>query len=334
MNPYVFFVGCPRSGTTLIQRIGNAHPLLAVINEQEWIAKWWQRRIGIAPDGTVTPELVETLFSHKRFPRLGLEPERVAQLVRGGERKHYTAFVTELFDLHGQAEGKPLVGEKSPSYVKHLATMHELFPRARFVHLIRDGRDVALSALAWKKSERSLGRYPTWPDHPVTTAAVWWDWHVRLGREVGTSLGGDLYYELRYESLVVDAEEECRNLCTFLDVPYDEAMLRFHEGRTRRKPGLGAKAAWLPVTPGLRSWQEQMPEEDVARFEAACGPLLDELGYPSGTEPVSKEQRDEALRVCDVFAAWVRSSGQAIPQAWTNAGEGPSVGAAVEAGAR
>lgn len=317
MNPYAFFVGCPRSGTTLIQRLGNAHPLLAVVNEAEWIAKWWERRVGVEPDGTVRPELVERLLAHKRFPRLGLEPERVAELVRDSEPKHYTRFVTELFDLHGRAEGKPLVGEKSPSYVKDLATMHELFPHARFVHLIRDGRDVALSALAWKKRERVLGRYPTWKDDPVTTAAIWWEWHVRLGREVGASLGPDLYHELRYESLVDDPQEECRKLCGFLDVRYDEAMLRFHEGRTRRKPGLGSKASWLPVTPGLRSWRQQMPAEDVVRFAAACGPLLDELGYESGAGAVSEERRERAMRLRAAFAAGARSRGRAIPEAWT-----------------
>jgi sulfotransferase family protein len=316
-NPYVFFVGCPRSGTTLIQRLGNAHPLLAVIDEQEWIAKWWEGRVGIGPDGTVTPELVERLLSHKRFPRLGVEPERIAELVRNGGPKHYTAFVTELFDLRGQLEGKPLVGEKSPSYVKHVATMHELFPSARFVHLIRDGRDVALSALAWKKSERSLGRFPTWQNDTVTTAAIWWEWHVRLGREIGASLDPDLYYELRYESLVEDPEDECRKLCEFLVVPYDEKMLRFHEGRTRVRPGLGAKAAWLPVTAGLRSWREQMSPDDVARFEAVCSPLLDELGYTSGAGAVSEEQRDGAMRLRDAFAASVRSRGRRLPDAWT-----------------
>jgi hypothetical protein len=316
VNPYAFFVGCPRSGTTLIQRLGNAHPLLAVVNEAEWIATWWETRAGVAPDGTVTPELVERLLSHRRFPRLGLQPERVAELVRDGEPKHYAVFVTELFDLHGRAEGKPLVGEKSPTYVRHLATMHELFPQARFVHLIRDGRDVALSALDWKKGERILGRFPTWPDDPVTTAALWWEWHVRLGRETGASLGPDLYYELQYESLVDDPHEECRKLCAFLDVPYDEAMLRFHEGRRRSKPGLGSKAAWLPVTPGLRSWRRQMPAEDVARFEAACGPLLDELGYLGGTGAASGDQVERAMRLRAAFAAGAQSHGWAIPEAW------------------
>jgi hypothetical protein len=324
VNPYVFFVGCPRSGTTLVQRLANAHPLLAVVNEAEWIATWWETRVGVAPDGTVTPDLLERLLAHKRFPRLGLEQEAVAELVRDGEPKHYARFVSELFDLHGRAEGKPLVGEKSPKYVSQLDTLHELFPQARFVHLIRDGRDVTLSALAWKKAGRILGRHVTWHDDPLTTAAVWWEWHVRHGREVGASLRPDLYYELRYESLVDDPEGECRELCRFLDLRFDAAMLRFHEGRRRTKPGLGAKASWLPVTPGLRSWPRQMPAEDVVRFEAACGSLLDELGYPRGARATSGSERAFAAQIRKRFAEQERSRRRPLPRAWTK-------GAAVEA---
>jgi hypothetical protein len=68
-------------------------------------------------------------------------------------------------------------------------------------------------------------------------------------------------------------------LCQFLGVPYDDAMLRFHEGRERTEPNLDAKKAWRPVTQGLRDWRSQMSQQDVERFEAATGDLLDELGY-------------------------------------------------------
>jgi hypothetical protein len=324
VNPYAFFVGCPRSGTTLVQRLANAHPVLAVVNEAEWVATWWETRFGVAPDGTVKPELVDHVVSHRRFPRLGLETESVAELVPADKPKHYAQFVSELFDLHGRAKGKPLVGEKSPTYVRQLTTLNELFPQARFIHLIRDGRDVTLSALEWKKGGRILGGYATWQDDPLTTAAIWWEWHVRLGREVGVALGPDLYYELRYESLVDDPERECRKLCRFLDLRYDVAMLRFHEGRTRTKPGLGAKASWLPVTPGLRTWHREMSTADVARFEAACGPLLDELGYERGAPSVSRRQRELVTPLRERFAEAAESRGRALPRAWTDTSQGVS----------
>src|SRR3712207_7334880 len=74
-----------------------------------------------------------------------------------------------------------------------------LFP---YTTLFRsDGRDVCLSILNWKKADRALGRFSTWGEDQVTTAAVWWEWHVRLGREDGGSLAPKLYHEVRYEEL-------------------------------------------------------------------------------------------------------------------------------------
>jgi hypothetical protein len=318
MNPYVFLVGCPRSGTTLLMRIVDAHPQMAVVNETQWVPRWWERRVGITPDGTVTPQLVRNLLGHSRFSRLELDAQRVEQLVQDGYPKHYARFVTELFDLHGQVKGKRLVGEKSPGYVRHLPTLEALWPAARIVHLIRDGRDVSLSALDWKKSERVVGRHSTWEADRVSTAALWWEWQVRLGRDAADVIGPERYCEVRYESLVADPEGECRRLSAFLDVPYDDAMLRFHEGRTRVKPGRGAKAAWLPVTRGLRRWEEQMRGDDVARFEAVAGDLLEELGYRRGAS-LSTEQLRTAARLREAFADETLAHRRTVPEAWRSA---------------
>jgi hypothetical protein len=86
-------------------------------------------------------------------------------------------------------------------------------------------------------------------------------------------------------------------------------MLRFHEGRTRDDPGLDAKDAWRPVTPGLRNWPAQMPAGDVERFEAAAGGLLDELGYPRGCAHPSPEAVRQAARACALY----RSSSKSPP---------------------
>jgi Sulfotransferase family len=317
VNPYVFLVGCLRSGTTLLQRIVDAHPRIAVIHETQWVPRWYERGVGLTPAGDVTPELVEQLFEHRRFGRLDVERAAVAGLLDDGEPLHYRRFVAELFDLHGRAKGKRLVGEKSPGYVRHIPTLNELWPEARIVHLIRDGRAVCLSAREWSKADRILGRFPTWEDDEVITAALWWEWHVRLGREAGLPVGDDRYMELSYEALVDRPEAACARLCGFLGVPYDDAMLRFHEGRTRARPGRSAKAAWLPVTPGLRDWAHQMPARDVERFEATAGALLGELGYPRAVPAPAEEDVERAERLRREFADAVRARKRPVPADWT-----------------
>ena len=282
-NPFVFIVGCPRSGTTLLGRMVDAHPDVAVIHEGRFVADWFERGRGLTPDGAVTPALVDELAAYPPFRGVRVGRAELERLARGDEPITYASFVTAIFDLHGKASGKRLVGDKTPHYVRSLPTLHGLWPRARFVHLIRDGRDVWLSARRWGKVAArggSVARFSAWRDDPVSTAALWWEWQVRLGREAGGSLGPELYREVRYEELVADPAGTCRDLCAFLEIPWDERMPRFHEGRTVDDPSLDAKKSWRPVTPGLRDWRTEMPPADVRRFEAAAGALLDELDYP------------------------------------------------------
>jgi hypothetical protein len=283
-NPRFFVVGCPRSGTTLLLRMLAAHPEVAVIPELGWIAPTYERRERLTGEGYVTREFLEHLAGRGfgRFARLPVRQEELLAMDVAEQRLHYADLVSLLFDRYGAERGKPVVGNKTVAAVRFVRTLHELWPQARFVHLLRDGRDVALSAIGWRRATRLAEELASWTEQPVATAALWWEWNVRLGREAGVPLGAERYRELRYEALVADPEGECRELCEFLDLPYDEAMPRFHEGKTRAEEGLDAKHAWLPPTAGLRDWRTQMAPADVERFEAAAGALLDELGYERG----------------------------------------------------
>ncbi|HEX5913260.1 MAG TPA: sulfotransferase, partial [Rubrobacter sp.] len=185
-DPYLFIVGCARSGTTLVHRIVDAHPEIAITPEMHWISHYVnyfknQNRL-------VTPELVSELAGHKRFAQFEIPRQQFEGLLGSGEAVPYPTFLNRVFGLYGKINNKPLVGNKTPAFVRSIPTFHALWPEAKFVHIIRDGRDVCMSILNWKKAERALGRFSTWAEDQVTTAAVWWEWHVRLGREDGGSL--------------------------------------------------------------------------------------------------------------------------------------------------
>jgi len=316
MNPVVFVVGCPRSGTTLLQRLADAHPELAIVHETLWIPGFYERLVGLTPEGDVTPALLPRLLEHRRFGQLGIGADELERLFEAMAPVHYGRFVAALFDRYGAQRGKRLVGDKSPGYVRSIPVLHELWPRAKFVHLIRDGRDVCLSAIGWAKADRVFADLGTWPDEPVITAALWWERSVRLGREAGHALPAGLYHELRYERLVDDPEAACRALCGFLGVGYDATMLRFHEGRTRSGPGLSSKRQWLPPTAGLRDWRTEMDARDVDRFEAAAGALLDELGYERAAPCVESVLVAPARAARRRFADAVAARGRPLPERW------------------
>jgi hypothetical protein len=313
VNPYVFVVGCPRSGTTLLQRILDAHPQLAVINETRWVDHWFTRPDNVTAEGFVTRALVTRVLDSPRFAQLGARREDVEDLL-DGRPLSYPTFVARLFDVCGRSRGKARVGDKTPRYVRSLPTLHELFRQAKFVHLIRDGRATALSVVDWRKAAKLAENFPTWREHPLATATLWWEWQVRLGREAGASLDADLYFEVRYEALVTDCARELGPLCAFLDLHFDETMLRFHEGRRRGDRGLSAKRAWLPPTPGLRDWRTQMVAEDIELVDAVAGDLLDELGYPRGA--TSASARVVAAELRRAFVDELRARGRRLPAGW------------------
>jgi hypothetical protein len=315
-NPFVFIVGCPRSGTTLLQRILDAHSQVAIANESFWIPYFFKKRLGVTPEGIVTSELPGRLFAYYKFYGMKAGPEDIRELLRPGEQVSYGRFVAGLFDLYADFRGKPLAGDKTPDYVRNIPTLAELWPKAKFVHLIRDGRDVCLSVLNWRrKAARFATLFPTWREEPVATAAAWWNWHVRRGRENGDQLGPERYYEVRYEALVANPTDECTRLCAFLGLPYQASMLRFHEGRSTpgADPGKGAKDSWLPITPGLRDWRTQMRPEDIECYEAVAGPLLKELGFSRAAACPRPELLARAAVVGDRFAENTRLLGDWLP---------------------
>jgi hypothetical protein len=313
-NPFVFIVGCPRSGTTLVQRIVDAHPDVAICNETFWLAYFFKKRIGLTPDGLITPELISRLLAYNKFYRMRIGRAELEALMGAGEPLRYARFVQEIFTRYGEYRGKPLVGDKTPDYARNLPTLHNLWPNAKFVHLIRDGRDVCLSAVAWKrKASRLASQFTTWAEQPVATAAAWWQWHVSLCRAGGRLLGPDLYYEVRYESLVEKPAEETAKLCVFLGVPCDETMLHFHQGRTRSDAALNAKHAWMPITPGLRDWCTQMPAVDIECFETVAGNLLEELGYRRVVTRFSADALERAAAIRDSFDRDTDALGDWLP---------------------
>jgi hypothetical protein len=317
MNPYLFVVGVPRSGTTLLLRMLDAHPGLAMINQTRWIADWYERRTGLTPDGHVMPELLDRLYEFRHFTKLRIDRRALEErLGLPSAEVHYSRFVSGVFDLYGEARGIGLVGEKAPRYLQKLPVLDRLFPETRFVHIIRDGRDVALSVSEWRKGPGVARRMNIYADQPIATTALWWEWRIRLGREAGVPLGPERYCEVHYERLVADPEGECARLCSFLDLSYDDAMLRFHEGRTRDAPGLDAKKAWRPITPGLRDWRKQMPSEEVERFEAAAGEFLEGLGYERAGDGADPSALEAARATREAFAREAISRGHRLPADW------------------
>ncbi len=277
MSAPVFVVGCGRSGTTLLRLMLDAHPLLAIPPESHFLSRFGHN-LGRyeAPGGGVDAErLASDILRTKNFQAWRVpEADVHARIAALGSSPSFADVVDAVYMAYAETRGAIRWGDKTPRYVLDIPLFDRLFPGSKFVHIIRDGRDVAMS----------LRTVRFGPNEPMS-AAGFWDRRVRAGRESGRTLGPARYHEVRYERLVEDADAELRGICDFLDLPWDETMLNYHSRVSEALPDDRRSQHQhedRPPTKGLRDWRTQMQADDVAAFEVIAGALLDELGYERG----------------------------------------------------
>ena len=254
--PPIFVIGSPRSGTTLLRLILDAHPRISCGEETHFlrdleaiVGRNW--------------ELVRTY---------GLDRRWWLAHIRG----LYADFQTEVLTRSGKARW----AEKDPTYTLHLPFIDELFPEAVYVHLLRDGHDVVASfrdRWGYKSAARA--------------ARTEWARYVRSARTLGRRLPPERFLELRYESLVADPEVEGRRLFEFLGEAWDPAVLSFdpaaHRATERyrwftaqRREAGGEEATIYRSRVGAGG--ESLDPLLRTILRRRNGPLLRELGYLGG----------------------------------------------------
>jgi hypothetical protein len=269
VSPPLIVLGVSRSGTTLLRVILDRSPGVAIPDESFFVPLLARRH-----GRTIDAE--QFLDDVARIPAVrdwGVSVADVAARIRPGMPTRDA--IAAIYEAYATQQGKPRWGDKTPMYMRHLGLLEELFPDAQYVHLIRDGRDAAVSFL-----DMPEGTFTgTWA-HPTTPAqfACLWRQEVGAARALGARVGAARYLEVRYEVLVADPEEAVRTICVFAALPFEPAMLEY-AGAVDVSAKPHQRRLLTPPTTGVRRWREDLSEKDVAGFEAVAGDLLAELGY-------------------------------------------------------
>jgi hypothetical protein len=291
--PAPFIVGATRSGTTLLRLMLDSHPEMAIPSETHFIPDL----IKAYRLESASPErLAEVVTAHRRWGDFQLDAGELAERFRAIDPINPGDAIRAFFALYAEREGKSRWGDKTPGYVREMHRIESVLPEARFVHLVRDGRDVALSVLGMN-----------WGPSTIPEAAFRWKKRILRAREQVPRIGH--YIEIRYEDLVRDTEDALRRVCEFVELPYDEAMLRYHERAEERlrekardldrgpeKEPQPAEArmeshalATEPPNPErIERWRTEMSPEDRAVYEELAGDLLADLGYEVEGAPAKR----------------------------------------------
>ena len=279
MREPIFIVGANRSGTTLLRLMLNAHPRIAIPEEMVYVnariggvrlARWRKPGWGREAYGAFVGRFIEETCRHLA----GVDREALRQrLLAEGPTSLRRPYALAL-EAFASAHGKARWGEKTPGNLFYADVLADMFPGARFVHVVRDPR----AAVA------SMRRAPFFTDD-VAFCAMNWRKHLTRGRAtLKGAVAEDARLVVRYEDLVADPEQVLRSLCAFLGERYDPAMLAFHADSARfMKPeaasGFNAAATRPVSAAAVGKWRRQLARREVSLVEAVCGREMERLGY-------------------------------------------------------
>jgi len=280
-------VGVPRSGTTLLRFMLDSHPSLAIPPETGFLA-WPLHRLGmIAPRETLFRLITRHPLKSGPWQDFGLDALEFREQLRQIQPFNLGDGVRAFYRLYAEKQNKPRYGDKTPLYCRHIKAIEKFLPEAHFVHVIRDGRDVALS----------LRNMSFAPGQDIPTLAGYWQGLIQDARTAGQRCGA--YMEVRYEALVRDPFAGLPSICEFLQLDFDDAMLGYwertaerlceHKARNRfdGRPTVSheqrleqQRLTMQPPQPGrIFDWKNKMTLSERTQFLRFGGEMLEELGY-------------------------------------------------------
>lgn len=301
MKPLYFIIGCPRSGTYLLSNILDQSGQIAIPTETHFIPLF-DRYVFLAGNirssGNARARLLKAIYAFLEIWLTRAEMERrfsevirhsllvtrtdMVQIIR--DTRSYAEAVHAIYESYAASRGAEYYGDKS-AFFRHIPLEridHAVNQQAKFIHIVRDGRDVCLS---WMKL--SMG-----PENLAIAARAWRD-HIARKRQWG-ALHSDRYCEIRYEDLLKEPERETRRICEFIGIGFKAEMLQFHRGAMAQAIANSSTHAMLgkPIdSSNSEKWRSLMAAEDIAFFEWLAGEELAKAGYPLTTLTFTRTQR-------------------------------------------
>lgn len=274
----IFLTGVPRSGTTLLQRMLDAHPDVAIAPETFFVRRFAERRkhYGRLGDPRHLAKLLDDLIGTPEFTEMDLEANPFRAMIDSisSPELEYSDVFGAWLEAFRVRRGKRFVGEKTPNHLLAMRRLEDWFPNARFVHIVRDPRAVAES---W--------RNVPWTNGSLEADAEVWRRYLETSRRQPPRHAP--YHVVRYESLVARPEEAARAICATIGLSFDPAMLRFHEREVgalnvEREPWKAD--ALKPLTEsGADRWRERLTEDEIARIESVVWFEMRRAGYAAAT---------------------------------------------------
>jgi len=273
----IFIIGVPRSGTTLLRTILDSHSLIAAAPETPWILG------GYGP--LSLRELIAGLIDHKTGPVKNLKGISDELIYSAG-----LEFLNKILETYLSARKKDFLVLKTPNDIKYLEFLARLFPDSKYIHIFRDGRDVACSLVNKKgaffgKELRGFGEL-----NYENAMRMWYAWESKI-RRILIDNKNISHISISYEDLVTKTKSTTQKVCQVLSIDFEETMLDYYlyehdypeweagSADVKNKFGIDEKS--------IGRWKAEISKKDLIKIERQYGDFLKKLGYTLMTDELN-----------------------------------------------
>jgi len=290
MNAPIFIIGNPRSGTTLLRLMLTCHRNIVIPPEcgfAVWLYDKYKHWEQLEKDSdSLLMGFIHDLMYCRKIETWNLEEKNLFEFLSGRKPSSYSELVSYVYEWYALSQGKSFKrwGDKNNFHIHHILTIKAMFPNTCFIHIVRDGRDVACS---YKKLNERRIDSPYAPRLPNTIEDIAEEWkaNVEIATKSFAAIGWESVYEIKFEYLILDTEMSLRNLCKQLGEEYDPSMLNYHV--TNRERGLETKEflQWkektlkLPMRREVGRYKSELTEQQIHIFQSIAAKELANYGY-------------------------------------------------------
>jgi hypothetical protein len=273
----VFVLGSARSGTTLLYDTLLSAGGFALYLGESNIFNLLAPRFGDLGIRRNRERMLEVWLGSRLFRVSGLERRQIENKILG-TCTSAGDFLRIVMNEIAVQQGAWRWAANSPEEILYLPLIKETIPEALIIHVIRDGRDVALSL----SQKRYIRPFP-WRDRETPEgAAIYWEWIVERGRAAGAKLGDD-YTEVRFEELVNHPRMVLGHLSSFLGQELDYDFIQKNAIGSVARPNTSFKAESAAEFNPVGRWKRHLSSIQVTKIESLVGKTLAQLGYPLAT---------------------------------------------------
>jgi hypothetical protein len=269
----VFVLGCVRSGTTLLYHMLLSAGNFAIYRVESNAINLLEPGFGDLSIARNKRRLLKAWYESRLFTRSGLNREAIGEKLMD-ECRNGGDFLRIVMSEIARKQGVARWADTTPEHLLYLDRIKETIPNALIIHIIRDGRDVALSA----DRQGYVKRLP-WDRKPSKMAAgLYWEWMVNKGRRDGRGLGGD-YTEVKFEELIREPRETLGRLAKFIGQELDYDRIRQVGIGSVRNPNTSFGGESESTFNPAGRWRSGYSTEELATFQGLVGRTLTETGY-------------------------------------------------------